>query len=181
MFKILKKIRIWLLKQTYWRRYKIGLNFHVGRNVTFWAKNKIEIGDNFYMGRNSQIECNAIIGDNVLIANNVALIGKNDHEYRTVGVNIRKAKKIRDKNYDGKEIDSCVSIGSDVWIGYGVIIYSGVNIGNGAIIAAGTVVCKDVFDYEIVGGNPAKNIGYRFNKEEVRRHENILYEEKKDI
>jgi len=44
------------------------------------------------------------------------------------------------------------------------MILSGVRIGQGAIIAAGSVVTKDVPPYSIVGGNPAKIIKYRFDK-----------------
>lgn len=61
----------------------------------------------------------------------------------------------------------CVEIGNDVWIGSHALIMEGVRIGNGAIIAAGAVVVKDVPDYAIVGGNPAKLIRYRFGEEEV--------------
>ena len=59
-------------------------------------------------------------------------------------------------------------IGNDVWIGTDVIILSGANIGNGAIIGAGAVVTKPVDDYEIVGGNPAKHIKYRFNNDQIK-------------
>ena len=60
-----------------------------------------------------------------------------------------------------------VRIGHDVWIGANVIILPGVHIGNGAILAAGAVVTKNVEDYAIVGGVPAKLIRYRFTKEKV--------------
>lgn len=58
-----------------------------------------------------------------------------------------------------------VVIGNDVWIGYGSTIVSGVTIGSGAVIAANAHVVKDVAPYEIVGGNPAKHIRYRFDEE----------------
>jgi acetyltransferase-like isoleucine patch superfamily enzyme len=58
-----------------------------------------------------------------------------------------------------------VIIKNDVWIGMRTTIMSGVTIGNGACIAAGSVVTKNVNDYEMVGGNPAKHIRYRFDKE----------------
>lgn len=61
-----------------------------------------------------------------------------------------------------------VVVGNDCWIGDGVMILSGVTIGTGAICAAGAVVTKDVEPYEIVGGVPAKHIGWRF-QEDVRR------------
>jgi len=178
MIGMIKNFRNWFLKTIIWHKYKIGYNFHVGKNVRIWAKNKIEIGSNFYMGRNSQIECNVIIGDNVLIANNVALIGKYDHDFKSLGVNIRDASQVRDADYFGKEINAFINIGSDVWIGYGAIIYSGVKIGNGSIVAAGSVVVKDVKPYEIIGGNPARHIGFRFTVDEIKQHEKVIYEEK---
>jgi acetyltransferase-like isoleucine patch superfamily enzyme len=77
-----------------------------------------------------------------------------------------------DKNYfdEFKQI----SIGNDVWIGAGCIVFDGVTIGDGAIIAAGAVVNKDVPDYAIYGGVPAKLISYRFDDETI----NLLTKEK---
>lgn len=54
-----------------------------------------------------------------------------------------------------------VTIGNDVWIVMRSIIMPGVTIGNGAVIGAGAVVTKDVPDYAIVGGVPAKVIKFR--------------------
>ena len=71
-------------------------------------------------------------------------------------------------DYGGTNGD--VIIGSDVWIAANVTILSGVTIGHGAVLANSSVITKDVDNYQIVGGNPAKHIKYRFN-EEIR---NIL-------
>ncbi|WP_338972383.1 CatB-related O-acetyltransferase [Spiroplasma endosymbiont of Panorpa germanica] len=60
-------------------------------------------------------------------------------------------------------------IGHDVWIGYNATIMPGVKIGNGAVVAANSTVVKDVPDYAIVGGNPAKLIKYRFSEEEIKK------------
>lgn len=60
-----------------------------------------------------------------------------------------------------------VTIGNDVWIGYGAVILSGVTIGDGAVIGAFSVVTKNVNPYEIVAGNPAKVIRKRFNDEVI--------------
>ncbi len=58
-------------------------------------------------------------------------------------------------------------IGCDVWVGANVTILDGIKIGHGVIIAAGAVVTKDVPDYAIVGGVPAKLIRFRFSHEQV--------------
>ncbi|MBJ7354160.1 MAG: CatB-related O-acetyltransferase [Thermoleophilaceae bacterium] len=60
-----------------------------------------------------------------------------------------------------------VEIGSDVWIGYDVVVLSGVKIGHGAVVAAGAVVTKDVPPYAIVAGNPASVKRFRFDDETV--------------
>jgi phosphonate metabolism protein (transferase hexapeptide repeat family) len=55
-----------------------------------------------------------------------------------------------------------VSIGHDVWVGHGAIVLPGRSIGTGAVVAAGAVVTKNVPDYAIVAGNPARFIRPRF-------------------
>jgi len=62
-----------------------------------------------------------------------------------------------------------VIIGNDVWIAHGALILSGVTIGDGAVIGARAVVTKDVKPYEIVGGNPAKHIRFRFSEEQIEK------------
>ena len=56
-------------------------------------------------------------------------------------------------------------IGSDAWIGDGVVVVPGVTIGVGAVVGANSVVTKDVPSYAVVGGIPARLIKYRFPEE----------------
>ena len=62
-----------------------------------------------------------------------------------------------------------IVVKDDVWIGTNAIICSGVTIGQGAIVAAGAVVTKDVEPYAIVGGNPAKLIKYRIDRNLIKK------------
>jgi len=172
--KIIVYLRDVYLVKIKWRNYTIGSGFHAGRGVRFWAKHNISIGNNFYIGKYSQIECDAIIGNNVIFANCVALVGRYDHFYHQIGTQIRLASQIHDSDYNWKGLDSKVIIVDDVWVGYGAIIMSGVKIGKGSIIAAGSVVTKDTEAYSIVGGNPAKFIKYRFTENEIKQHELII-------
>ncbi len=178
MYRLAKKLRIFLLKHIRWRKYKIGKNFHAGARVRLWCKNELVIGDNFYIGHDSQIECDAIIGDDVIIANKVGLIGRYDHNYQQIGVPVRRSSQIRDNDYNWKGLNLKVIIGDDVWIGYGSIIISGVAIGNGSIIAAGSIVTKDVEPYSIYAGAPAKKICDRFNSVADRDKHISIYTEK---
>jgi acetyltransferase-like isoleucine patch superfamily enzyme len=158
---ILKLLDLYLVKIK-WRNYKIGENFHAGIRVRLWAKNCLEIGKNFYIGRDSQIETNCKIGNHVIFGNRVALVGKYDHNFQQIGVPIRLASQIRDHDYNWKGLNETIIIEDDVWIGYGTIVMGGVKIGTGSIIAAGSLVTKDVESYAIYGGNPAKKIKDRF-------------------
>ena len=167
----LKKLRDLFYKYIIWRKYRIGKNFHCARGVFIWGRDKIIIGDNFYIGKYSSIETNCIIGDNVIIANHVGIVGKYDHNYQQIGVPIRLASQIRDKDYTWKGLHETTYIGNDVWIGYGAIIMSGVKIADGCIIAAGSVVTHDTDSYSIYAGIHAKKIKARFNtQEETQLH-----------
>jgi phosphonate metabolism protein (transferase hexapeptide repeat family) len=58
-----------------------------------------------------------------------------------------------------------IVIGPDVWIGHGAVLLPGVSVGTGAVIGAGAMVTKNVADYTIVAGNPAKIIKRRVTED----------------
>lgn len=112
------------------------------------------------------------IGAFCSIAKNVSITGMNHPTsyittnpfiyYKSRGIVTEDRLDLIDKEKNKKVI-----IGNDVWIGENVTLLPSVKIGNGAIISAGSIVTKDVPDYAIVGGVPAKIIKYRFSKEEI--------------
>lgn len=68
-----------------------------------------------------------------------------------------------------------IEIGNDVWIGANCTILDGVTIGDGCVIAAGAIVTKDIPDYAIVGGVPAKIIKYRFDDKTISELQKIKW------
>lgn len=66
-------------------------------------------------------------------------------------------------------------IGNDVWLGKNVIITNGAKIGNGVIAGAGAVITKNVPDYAIVAGVPARIIRYRYSKEQIEKLNKIAW------
>jgi acetyltransferase-like isoleucine patch superfamily enzyme len=131
-------------------------------SVDLWsAKHDIKLGGRVQFGPNCVVHCDAEIGDSVLIAPRVAMVGRDDHRIDVVGCKIWDCPL-----GDSKK----VIIGDDVWIGYGAIVLSGVRIGCGTVVAAGAVVVKDVEPYTVVGGTPARLIKMRFIPDEMAFH-----------
>lgn len=111
----------------------------------------MEIGDRSGVGINARINGKVIIGKDVMMGPECTIYTQN-HLFDRLDIPMNK---------QGVSVEKPVIIGDDVWIGGRVTILPGVHIGNGAIIGAGAVVTKDVPDYAIVGGNPAKILKYR--------------------
>jgi chloramphenicol O-acetyltransferase type B len=177
MFKVdaIRQLRNWFISKVIYRKYTIGKGFYCGVRVKIWAKKTVIIGENFYIGRDSLIESDVIIGDNVMWGAQVALVGRYDHHYQQVGSAIGLASRIRDEDYNWLGLNNLTTIENDVWVGYGAIIMSGITIGTGSIIAAGSVVTHDVEPYSIYAGIPAKKIKDRFNTpEELAEHIKII-------
>jgi acetyltransferase-like isoleucine patch superfamily enzyme len=107
------------------------------------------------------------IGNYCSIAAGVWFLLGAEHHTDTISTYPFKVRVFNFGGYEGLSKGDIV-IADDVWIGMNVIICSGVRIGQGAIIAAGAVVTKDVPDYAIVGGNPARVIRFRFDKEIIQ-------------
>jgi len=102
------------------------------------------------------------IGNNVSIAQNVYFMLDVEHYLNHVSTYPFRNKILNGGAESFSKGD--ITVGDDVWIGFGATILSGVHIGQGAVIASGAVVTTDVPPYTIVGGIPAKVIKKRFNQ-----------------
>lgn len=128
-----------------------GKNINVEQDANFGNGSGIQIGDNSGIGVRCSIRGPLIIGDNVMMGPEVIVITSN-HNFSRIDIPM---------NFQGSLPQKQVVIGNDVWIGTRAIILPGVKIGNGAIVGAGSIVTKDIPDYAIVGGNPARIIRFR--------------------
>lgn len=127
------------------------------------------IGVGTYTGHNTTIK-NTDIGKFCALSWDLSLGGKN-HNYNAV-TTFPEYHFNRVLNGKSSIIESSFEnthIGNDVWIGSGSIILRGVKVGDGAVIGAGSVVTKDVPDYAIVAGVPARVIKMRFSGEIIEK------------
>lgn len=117
---------------------------------------KIIIGENTHVAKNGSIACidRVEIGKNVLFARNVH-ITDHSHGYEDITIPITPQKLIS---------KGPVIIEDDCWLGFNCEILSGVHIGKHCVVAARAVVTKDVPQFSIVAGNPARVVK-RYNEE----------------
>lgn len=125
------------------------------------------IGNNTFIGNSTFISIEGIeIGNDVMISWGCTIFDNNAHSliWSERKDDVRQWKKGVDNNEIGKYKvwdhvkREKIVIKDKSWIGFNSIIGKGVTIGEGAIVAAGSVVTKDVPDWTVVGGNPAKII-----------------------
>ncbi len=117
-----------------------------------------------YAGDNARIT----IGKYCSIAKDVKIIAGGNHRMDYVSTFPFKIFFNFPGKYDNLQFSKGpITIGNDVWIGYGATIMSGVTIGDGAVVAANSLVTKDVPAYAVVAGNPAKIVKYRFSEKEI--------------
>lgn len=127
----------------------VGTNVNIEKGAMF--SQYLTIGNNSGIGINAKIYGEVSIGDDVMMGPDCVIYTRN-HEYSRTDIPM---------NEQGFSEPRKVVIGNDVWICGQVIILPGVIIGDHSIIGAGAVVTKDVPDFAVVAGNPAKIVNYR--------------------
>ncbi len=128
-------------------QYKIGVASYGGLNIYAWGEiGKVEIGAYCSFGYG----CTAVLGGN--------------HRSDWVSTFPFTALWPEAPAVEGHPLSKGdIIIGNDVWFGIESMVLSGVKIGDGAVVAARSTVTKDVEPYEIVGGSPARHLGFRFD------------------
>ena len=121
----------------------VGKGFRINPPLYGAAYDHVRIGDGVFINSNCLMMARGgiEIGDGAMIAANVQLISNNHDPY---DLNVLLCKK--------------VTIKEGAWIGAGSTILPGVTVGKHAVVGAGSVVTKDVPDYSVAVGNPAKVI-----------------------
>lgn len=130
---------------------------NINRNIYFGKGQDICIGDYSSIGSGAILPNNIVIGKYVMMGPNLIAL-KWDHRFERTDIPMCFQGAYDKSNTPPNQT---VVIGDDVWIGYNVIINKKCHIGNGCILAAGANITKDVPDWAIVGGNPAKVIRMR--------------------
>lgn len=143
-------VRRFLCKRLF---YRAGYRLNVEQGSYFGNGKDITVGYEVGFGKNFQ--CRNVklnVGDFLMMGEDVLIQG-GKHNFERTDIPM---------GHQGASGKTSLKIENDVWIGARVIILPGCkHIGNGVIIGAGSVVTKDIPDYAIVGGNPAKIIKYR--------------------
>lgn len=145
----------------------IGKDCIVGGNFIFEStQGEITIGNHCFIGGSTFICRSSItIGNNVTIAWGSTIYDHDSHSLdylerrKDIDDELRDIKNgvsfIKNKNWDVVNTKP-ITIKDDAWIGMNCIILKGVTIGEGAIVGAGSVVTKNIPDWAVVAGNPAK-------------------------
>jgi len=129
-------------------------SFEMGSNSTIEAytfinngMGAVSIGNSSFIGAMNVIIGPVRIGNDIMTAQNVVMSGLN-HGFSNVSTAFRYQPCTT----------GLITIGDGTWVGANSVITAGVTVGKFCVIAAGSVVTKDVPDYSIAAGNPARVI-----------------------
>ncbi len=137
--------------------------FYQAGGVRIGKRSYIHMGAKFYNPWGVTIGFGTIIGDHCVLDGRAPLRIGSHVDIASEVMIFNSEHDVESEGFD--PIEEPVEIGDYVFVGPRAIILAGVKIGRGAVVAAGAVVTKNVGEFEIVGGVPAKSIGERKNKD----------------
>ena len=143
--KMSNAIRVWCVKNIF--EY-VGQGVNIGRKTRFGNGRNIRIGSRSNIGAYCQVPSNIVIGDNVMMGPNNFFFGGFTHNIDDI------TRPMIEQGF--KIIDGRTEIGDDVWIGRECLFMPCKKIGSHSVVGARSVVTKDVPDWAIVGGAPAR-------------------------
>lgn len=169
-YRALSGLRAWAWSLT---GVTFGRDVRIGAQTVFANGRAIEFGDDVRISRMCTIEGGKgglRVGSHVAIGRNSWIAGDGRIEvgdWCQFGPNLNLLSFSH--TYDdplrpiGQQPDRCgpITVGRDVWVGANVVILLDTRIGEGAVVAANSVVSGEVAPYSIVGGAPARLIGWR--------------------
>jgi maltose O-acetyltransferase len=166
MLDLIKRIFVFCFRSKKRIPKNIGVKVVISKDCNFSHPENVVIYDYVYIGPRARVSSygKVVFGKGTIIGPDLVIHTAN-HNYQ---------KDIKTIPYDAELDIKDVVINDAVWIGSNVIILPGVKIGKGSVIASGSVVTKEVSDYSIIGGNPAKLIKMRDNIEDFK---NLLMSE----
>lgn len=152
-----------IVQRRRWRRQgiRLGRNMKISSNVRIGKESALEdgcrviaeprivIGDHFYANAYCHMLGDITIGNDVILGPKVTIWARDHGTAKDVPMRLQP------------HVAAPIVIGDDVWIGASAVILKGVTIGRGAVVAAGCVVTKDVPEWAIVAGVPARIIKHR--------------------
>jgi acetyltransferase-like isoleucine patch superfamily enzyme len=119
------------------------------------------------IGKNCNINAQVLIENDVIIGNNVTIKpgvqiwdGTRIHDNVFLGPNATLTNDVMPRSKKYPDNFSCITIKQGASVGANATLLPGVTVGIEAMIGAGSVVIKDVPDFSVVVGNPAKVIRY---------------------
>jgi len=144
---------------TWPHQVSLGSNCQLEHDIYFkydgiWAPGpSIFLRDRVFLGFGCQFDVRkrVEIGEDCLIASGCKFI---DHDHGTSRRDVLISKQ-------GGGVEAAIVLGRDIWLGVNVVVLKGVHIGDGAIVAAGSIVTKDIPEYELWAGVPARKMGER--------------------
>lgn len=161
------------LRRAYWsfRLNAVARPLSIGRNVEIAGAENISLGSNVYIVDGAVVRAEhgrLVCGDRLAVNGGARIIADYGEIIMGEGVMIGPGVLIRASNHASDDLEKFmwdqgqtggkIEIGDDVWIAGHAVIVPGVKIGNHVIVAAASVVTKDVPDYAVVAGAPARVI-----------------------